>query len=353
MSNGKFFSGLPDSMLRGSSNRPDRMESHLFWPDESKTESVNHSNNTTPLKRATKPLSNEEVQYLDQSQANTPTAKELFSQHQTSKIQFNDYADDGDYGGSGRNSGVRNNNNNNNNNQNHKITSAQVKNTNITNNYNNRMGFNDNSAKLNALKSNIGFYDYPDESRSSKTTRSSNRQQYEASPKQSDATTKHQQQDYNQNDSRDNQKNNSISKSRSDENVLKCKMNNDLYDLDRKVNNLNINANKFNNSNNDYNNSVHKSSRITTTHETNNGSTVYEIPIKIHNETSHSSQQQHIATTYNTTTQRDHSNSQQYQNSQHSVPISLDRDYVSSRGCPQKSYNNITPLYSQQEQSPQ
>jgi hypothetical protein len=345
---GKFFSGLPDSMLRGTSNRPNRMESQLFWPDEHKSESVNNSNNTTPSKRATKPEPTEEVQYYnDKNQAATPSSKELYSQHQTSKIEFN-YADDND--GGEKHSGVRNNK------QNFK-SSAQEKNTNITNNHNNRMGFHDNSAKLNALKSSIGFYDYPDESRNSKvtTTRSAIRHN-ETSSIQNDSThtnTKYQQQDYNQNERRAiDQINSETSKKRAEENVLKCKMNNDLYDLDgrKKVNNLNVNTNKFNNSSNEY--SVNKNSR--TIEETRNGGGGdYVIPIKIRNETTHSSSQ----SSYNSQQQQhqpSHLNSQQYQNS-HNVPISLDRDYNlgrSSRGCPQKSYNNITPLYSEQEQSP-
>lgn len=116
-------------------------------------------------------------------------------------------------------------------------------------------------------------------------------------------------------------KNNSIIKSRSDENVLKCKMNNDLYDLDKKVNNLRMNSNNLNSSN-DY--SVNKTTRIIDD-TINGGDDEYQTPIKVHNSETRTS-------SYSTS---HHGNSQQYQNS-HNVEISLDRDYVSSRGCPQK-----------------
>lgn len=90
MSDRKFFTGLPDNMMKGSSGGPDRQQTHFYWPNETDTE----EHFVTPSNR----LRNSSVStasLLSQSQASSDTEESRRRKLQLNKSKINFY-DTGD-----------------------------------------------------------------------------------------------------------------------------------------------------------------------------------------------------------------------------------------------------------------
>lgn len=92
MSSRKFFSGLPDRMMKGHGIVPNRQQTHFFWPNETDSEQFVPSRNNRLRNRSLSTAS-----LMSQSQASTDTeeSKRRRSQNNQSKIEFYDMVDVG------------------------------------------------------------------------------------------------------------------------------------------------------------------------------------------------------------------------------------------------------------------
>lgn len=91
MTDRKFFSGLPDNMMRGSSGVPDRQRSNFYWPNETDSEQF------VPSRNRMRNSSVSTASLLSQSQASSDTeeSRRRKLQHNQSKIEFHDMGDVG------------------------------------------------------------------------------------------------------------------------------------------------------------------------------------------------------------------------------------------------------------------
>lgn len=129
MSNGKFFSGLTEGMMRKHDPKPDRQKSNFFWPEEKNLESVSESRNRS---RRASVQSPERETYSHHSET-IPSPGDLHAKQQSSKIEFYDSVDAG--------------------------TPQRL------NNQNSMSADNGSIYKQKSTKSNVEFYDYSDEGR--------------------------------------------------------------------------------------------------------------------------------------------------------------------------------------------
>ncbi|KAM7363378.1 LOW QUALITY PROTEIN: uncharacterized protein ACRADG_000312 [Cochliomyia hominivorax] len=96
MLNGKFFTGLPPKMIeRGGASR-NRLESHFFWPDDTKVETAVESRikrrNSVQLTNAERPFYEKQMSVADND--NVDTKKRFTKEFSQSSIQFYDNLND-------------------------------------------------------------------------------------------------------------------------------------------------------------------------------------------------------------------------------------------------------------------
>lgn len=91
MSDRKFFSGLPDGMMKRNPRGPDRQQTNFYWPDETDCEEF------VPSRNRMRNRSMSTASLMSQSQASTDTeeSRRRKSQQNKSKIEFYDMVDVG------------------------------------------------------------------------------------------------------------------------------------------------------------------------------------------------------------------------------------------------------------------
>ncbi|XP_013119101.2 uncharacterized protein LOC106096088 [Stomoxys calcitrans] len=99
MLNGKFFTGLPPKMIErgGGEAVPNRLQSHFFWPDDSKVESAVETRlrrrNSVQLQESAKPSYGKQMSIGDND---VDTRKRFTKEFSQSSIQFYDNLNDND-----------------------------------------------------------------------------------------------------------------------------------------------------------------------------------------------------------------------------------------------------------------
>ncbi|XP_046804174.1 GATA zinc finger domain-containing protein 14 [Lucilia cuprina] len=96
MLNGKFFTGLPPKMIdRGGTGGRNRMESHFFWPDDTKVDTAVESRikrrNSVQLANTERPLYEKQTSVAD---IDVDTKKRFSKEFSQSSIQFYDNLND-------------------------------------------------------------------------------------------------------------------------------------------------------------------------------------------------------------------------------------------------------------------
>lgn len=89
MTDRKFFSGLPDRMMRGHGNGQNRQQTNFFWPND------NDQEHFIPSRNRLRNRTSSTASLMSQSQASTDTeeSRRRRSQANQSKIQFYDMVD--------------------------------------------------------------------------------------------------------------------------------------------------------------------------------------------------------------------------------------------------------------------
>lgn len=91
MTDRKFFSGLPDKMMRGSSGAPDRQQTNFYWPNETDSEQFVPSRN----RMRNRSVSTASLMSQSQASSDTEESRRRKLQNNQSKIGFYDMVDVG------------------------------------------------------------------------------------------------------------------------------------------------------------------------------------------------------------------------------------------------------------------
>ncbi|XP_055699176.1 uncharacterized protein LOC129799375 [Phlebotomus papatasi] len=93
MINGKFFTGLTDKMMKKNGDGPNRLESHLYWPDESTTPSVRESSHRDSVLAARRRQSDTPSTSQLNNATDDVAPRDLVRKQMKSRIEFYDHVD--------------------------------------------------------------------------------------------------------------------------------------------------------------------------------------------------------------------------------------------------------------------
>lgn len=135
MSNGKFFSGLTDTMMKHGP-KPDRQRTNFFWPDDSNAKSVVEEKRDA--RRSSIKSPERELYISHNASLEVASPKNLHAKQQSSKIEFYDEVE----------TPIRS-----------KINNKNIK-ASVEKNVNNSRSSHKNEIKQKSQNSNVEFYDY-------------------------------------------------------------------------------------------------------------------------------------------------------------------------------------------------
>lgn len=91
MADRKFFSGLPDRMMKGHASGPNRQQTNFYWPNETDAEQFVPSRN----RMRNRSLSTASLMSQSQASSDAEESRRRRSQQNKSKIEFYDMVDIG------------------------------------------------------------------------------------------------------------------------------------------------------------------------------------------------------------------------------------------------------------------